>query len=70
MTAPFAPPPSRSILAVLASMLAVVVALPFARRDDWTGWVAFLTLVAANVILWGLLGWGLIRRWREPPPSE
>jgi hypothetical protein len=55
MTAPFAPPPSRAILAVVATMLAVAVAIPFARRDDWTGWVAFVTFVAANAVMWGLL---------------
>ena len=70
MTAPFAPPPSRAILAVVATMLAVAIAAPFARRDDWMGWIAFVTLVAANAVLWGLLVWGLIRRRGEPPDSR
>jgi hypothetical protein len=66
VTAPFAPPPSRSVVAVLAAMLAMMAVLPFARRDDWLGWIAFATIAAANVVLWGLLARGLIRRWREP----
>ena len=70
MTAPFAPPPSRPLIAVVVAMLAVAVAMPFARRDDWSGWAAFVTLIAANAVLWGLLIRGLIRRWREPPASE
>ncbi|HEV7279247.1 MAG TPA: hypothetical protein VGN57_03460 [Pirellulaceae bacterium] len=70
MTAPFAPPPSRAIIAVAAALLAVAIVLPFARRDDWTGGVAFVTLVAANAVIGGLMVWRLICRWREPPDSE
>jgi hypothetical protein len=65
VTAPFAPPPSRSVIAVLAAMLAVMAVIPFARREDWLGWIAFGTVIAANVLLWGLLAWGVVRRWNE-----
>lgn len=55
MTAPFAPPPSRPMLAVLAATLLLVVAMPFGRREDWLGWAAFAAFIAANVLLWGVL---------------
>ena len=66
MTAPFAPPPSRNVIVVLVALFAAMAVVPFGRRDDWLGWIAFATLVAANIVLWGLLIWGMIRRWREP----
>lgn len=54
MTAPFAPPPTRPIVLVGAA-IACVIAIPFARRNDWLGWAAFLVIAAAAVALWGML---------------
>jgi hypothetical protein len=66
VTAPFAPPPSRTIIAFLVALFAAMAAVPFARREDWLGWVAFATLVAANLVMWGLFLRGVWRNWREP----
>jgi hypothetical protein len=65
VTAPFAPPPSRAVIAVLIAMAAVAIVIPFGRRTDWLGWVAFLVLVAANGVLWGLLLRGFARNVRD-----
>lgn len=54
------------MLAVLLSMVAVMIVVPFGRRDDWLGWLAMTTLIGANVVLWGLLVWGVVRSWRDP----
>jgi nitrate reductase NapE component len=72
MTAPFAPPPKRFFHVFLAGALAVAVAAPFARRDDAIGWIAFLTIAAAAVGLWGVLTVGFVRgilRRRERGPG-
>lgn len=62
MTAPFAPPVPWEVEAITLGMVAVMVSLPFARRDDWVGLIAFSTLIVVLVGLWGLLirGW-----WRN-----
>ena len=69
MTAPFAPPPSRPIVAVTLGMVAVAVAMPFARRDDAIGWIAAAVVLGAAVGIWSLLLWGLGRAtlqwWRD-----
>ena len=65
MTAPFAPPPSKPVLAVVGAMIVVSIALPFGRRNDWIGTVALVASAAATVVVWGLLIWGLVRNWRE-----
>ncbi len=73
MTAPFAPPPSRSVVIIVVGLVAVAVAIPFGRRDDWAGWVAFLTVAAVAVGCWGLLMRGAMRAilqwWRGGPDS-
>lgn len=66
MTAPFAPPPSRAFWIVIGLMVCVAAVAPFARRDDWLGWVALVVIAAANVVLWGMLMWGFGRAiWRR-----
>lgn len=73
MTAPFAPPPSRAVKIVLALMASVAIVAPFARRDDGLGWIAFLVITTATIILWGMLFWGfgraLITWWRGGPQN-
>jgi hypothetical protein len=41
MTAPFAPPPSRTTLIILIGLVAAALAAPFARRENAMGWFAF-----------------------------
>lgn len=65
MTAPFAPPPGWPMFALLAASAAVAIAIPFGRRDDWTGWLALLTISAAAIVIWGMLIWGFVRALRE-----
>lgn len=62
MTAPFAPPPPRPVIVVLILLGLFVIALPFGRREDWLGWVAFLVIAAVAVTLWGILLWGVVRK--------
>lgn len=74
MTAPFAPPPSRPVLFVLFAMGVMAIAMPFGRREDWLGWVAFLAIAACAVGIWGLLILGFTRaflgRRRKQEPTE
>ena len=74
MTAPFAPSPSLIVLAVAAGLMAVGLLMPFARRDDWIGWCAFLATAAFAVWLWGLLLWrafqGLTEWWSGGSESD
>jgi hypothetical protein len=73
MTAPFAPPPPRAVWIVLGLMVCVAAVLPFARRNDWIGWSAFVVIAAANAALCGMLLWGIVRavreRLRNDPPD-
>ncbi|KAA5546911.1 hypothetical protein FYK55_00330 [Roseiconus nitratireducens] len=73
MTAPFAPPPPRSFWLILAAMVAVFLAAPAGRREDWIGWLAFAVMVVAAAGLWSMLALALGRRivtwWREPSPA-
>lgn len=62
MTAPLAPPPSRLGLSVIMALTCVAAAIPFGRREDWLGWLAFLVVAAAAAWVWGVLLWGL---WRS-----
>ena len=60
MTAPFAPPPPRSLAIILLCMVVVGLVTPLMRRDDWMGWAAFLTVAAVALGMWGLLILGLL----------
>ena len=57
------------VRAVLIAMVAVAVAMPFGRREDWIGWLAFLVIAASAIGLWALLIWGftqeIIEWWRR-----
>ena len=71
MTAPFAPPPPWEVKAIVLGSLAVAVAMPFARRNDWVGWIAFTTLAAAavGIVLLFIRGvWHNFVRQRPPDP--
>jgi hypothetical protein len=73
MTAPFAPPPPRPGVMILFGMAAVAAAIPFARRNDWVGWIAFLSVAAVAAGIWGLLAWGVVRailQWRRGRPDS
>lgn len=65
MTAPFAPPIARPVLFVLFAMGVMAIAAPFARREDWLGWVAFLAMAVCTLGVWGLLIMGLARAFLE-----
>lgn len=55
--------------AVWLAMLATAAAMPFGRRGGWIGWLALSTLVAAVVVIWGVLIRGeanhAIQWWRD-----
>jgi hypothetical protein len=54
--------------AVLLSMLAVALAAPLGRREDWLGSISFLILFMAAATIWGLLIRGLwLNRGRSGP---
>ena len=74
MSAPFAPPPPGEVKAIVLGILAIVVSVPFAKRDDWVGWIAFSTLAASAVSIWVLFIRGVwhntIRWWRRRSTSD
>jgi hypothetical protein len=66
MTAPFAPPPSQLQVIFTVGLIAFAIAMPFVRREDGIGWIAFLASAAFAVGLWVMLLWGMARailRW-------
>lgn len=69
MTAPFAPPPSKRLILVVAGMLLFGLVIPFVRRDDWIGWAAFSIVILLDILLWGLLTWlffkTVLKWWRK-----
>jgi hypothetical protein len=74
MTAPLTRPPSRLTVIILIGLVAVTAAMPFARREDWLGWMALVTIGAVALGLWMLLLWGfaraILQRWRSQSGSE
>jgi len=48
------------VKAVLAGMLALVITIPFVRREDWVGWLALSALFACMVGMWALLIRGMV----------
>jgi ABC-type uncharacterized transport system permease subunit len=46
---------------ILLGIVAVAVAMPFGRREDWLGWTVFLTMAAVAAGLWGLVLCGFAR---------
>ena len=74
MTAPMTRPVTWEMVLVLVSMVVVAIALPFARREDWTGRVAFLAIAVSVLGVWGLLIRGLTRAfltwWRNRSDSR
>jgi hypothetical protein len=57
MTAPLAPQPTRITWAVVFGLIAVVIAIPFGRREDWVGWLAFLNVATVAIGFASLLIW-------------
>jgi hypothetical protein len=55
LTAPFAPPPTRLQLAIGIGLLLFGLAMPFGRRDDAIGWIAFSYICGFATFLWALL---------------
>lgn len=73
MTAPFAPPPHPVVWTITIGLIAVTVALPFARRDDWLGWLALCTIAGVSILLWAILIVGLLGRivaWYRDRPRK
>lgn len=60
--------------AILIATVAVAIAMPFGRREDWIGWLAFLVMAASAVGLWAILIWGFTQRiidwWRGRSDSD
>jgi hypothetical protein len=54
---------------VVIGIIAVAIAIPFRRRDDWLGWIGLLTIAAVAIGLWGALIWSFIQSviewWRN-----
>lgn len=74
MTPPLTQPVTWEVKVVSLAMLATAAAMPFGRRDDWTGWTALLIMGAAAVAIWGLLIRGMAYRagqwWRDRAEGE
>lgn len=43
------------VRAILIAMVAVAVAMPFGRREDWIGLLAFLIVWTSAIGLWALV---------------
>ena len=73
MTPPLTPP-TRPLAIIVIGTIAVAIAMPFAQRDDWIGWIALATIGAAAVGLWALLICGftraIIQWWRDLSDSD
>jgi len=65
MTAPFNAHPQPVQWAIILGLPLVALAMPFARRDDWIGWAAFLVIASYAVFLWVVLIVGLSLRFLE-----
>lgn len=65
MTAPLAPPPTRIFWIIHAVLACFALALPFARRPDWLGHLAFGVIAICAIVLWTLLLWGIGRQVLE-----
>jgi hypothetical protein len=54
---------------MLAVCVLFPIALPFGRRDDWIGWIAFSVVAGITIGIWALLIRGMalnkIRWWRD-----
>ena len=59
------PPITRNFALFLASLAAILLALPFADRNDWQGWAATLTMIAAATWIVGVHLWFLARMLRD-----
>ena len=53
-------------------LVSTAIAFPFARRDDWFGWVALLWITSFAIALWAILIFGIARNalvWHWDKPS-
>jgi len=55
MTQPLTNHPSWLPIAALIGVGVVVVAIPFGKRQDWTGTLALIALGAVALGVWGLM---------------
>lgn len=64
MTRPMGP-----MLIILGGGIAVGLAIPFARRDDWLGWFSLAVVAIVSVFFWSMYLLGIIRQlltaWRN-----
>jgi len=74
MTPPRTRPITPGLLFVMIGMLATAIAMPFVRREDWIGWIAFGIVAVFAIGLWALLIRGFIRelraRWRDHDSTD
>lgn len=61
MTAPFAPPPTRRQLLIWFILCAFAIAMPFVRREDWMGTIAFAIVTGCAIGVWAILIYGFVR---------
>jgi hypothetical protein len=58
---------------IVLAIIAVALAMPFGRRDDWLGWVALFTIWGSALFLWATLIVAFVRRiieWYRRAPEE
>ena len=70
MTPPLTRPITPGLIFVMLILPLMALAMPFARREDWIGWVAFLTICLGAVGLWVLLIFGWISNLRARDRSD
>jgi len=52
MASPLGQSPSPAVWVAVAMLVCVVAVIPFGRRDDWLGWVAFLVAAVTLAFFW------------------
>lgn len=65
MTPPLTRPITWEIKAIYLGLLAFAIVIPFGRRHDWLGRVAFTIIFLLCTGLWALLIWGMIMNVRQ-----
>ncbi len=70
MTPPLTRPIPPAFWWILLGCLILAIVMPFGRRDDWLGWLAFIVIVLAAIGIWGLLIFGVVKSFREQRQNE
>ncbi len=73
MTAPFSSHPPPLVWLIAIGTISMAIAIPFGRRDDWLGWLAFLWMASFAIALSAILIFGIARNvvaWCCTKPSD